>query len=305
MSRGPYRFVGSRKIASSPYCCAVRLSPDENGLLRDAVRRVRLFRVAVPELVLAERDGSELRVGADRPDDDELRRRVDPRLLENIGAHREVREPVAAGIRAVRADAPNLGREVEHELGLGIAEHAGGVVHRGEVVVGAAGDDDLVTVGLEALDEVRSEESSAAGDEGASRRGYKRTAATGQGFASRCEAGYARSVTDEDEPSEPVSARGGDARIARDPRSPRSRGRPECLHIPVDRGLRRAGVHSRTPTSSSTHGVSAGRHRRLPHAARLPRARGARDPARAGARPRAIPPTSGSSSARFPSSRPA
>ena len=34
---------------------------------------------------------------------------------------------------------------------LGIAEHAGGVVHRREVVVGAAGDDDFVTVGLEAL----------------------------------------------------------------------------------------------------------------------------------------------------------
>ncbi len=94
---------------------------------------------------------------------------MEPRLLEDIRAHREVREPVAAGIRAVRADAPDLGREVEHELGLGVAEHPRGVVHRREVVVGAAGDDDLVAVGLEALDEVRSEESSAAGDEHAHR----------------------------------------------------------------------------------------------------------------------------------------
>ena len=84
-----------------------------------------------------------------------------------LRAHREVREPVAAGIRAVRADAADLGREVEDELGLGVAEHPRGVVHRREVVVGAARDDDLVAVGLEALDEVRAEESAPAGDEDA------------------------------------------------------------------------------------------------------------------------------------------
>ena len=90
---------------------------------------------------------------------------VQPRLLEDVRAHREVREPVAAGIRAVRADAADLGGEVEHELGFGVAEQPRGVVHRREVVVGAARDDDLVAVGLEPLDEVRAEEAAAAGDE--------------------------------------------------------------------------------------------------------------------------------------------
>ena len=67
-----------------PVLLAIRLRPDEKGLLRDAVRGVRLLRVAVPEVVLAERDGGELRVRANGPDDDELRRRVEPRLLEDI-----------------------------------------------------------------------------------------------------------------------------------------------------------------------------------------------------------------------------
>ena len=37
---------------------AVRLRADEHRLLRDAVGRVRLLGVAVPEVVLAERDGA-------------------------------------------------------------------------------------------------------------------------------------------------------------------------------------------------------------------------------------------------------
>ena len=150
----PVQVRGQQEDRVETVLLAVRLRADENGLLRDAVRRVRLLGVAVPELVLAERHGSELRVRADGPDDDDLRRRVDPRLLEDVRAHRQVREPVAAGIRAVRADAADLGREVEHELGLGVAEHPRGVVHGREVVVGAAGDDDVVAVGLKPLDEV-------------------------------------------------------------------------------------------------------------------------------------------------------
>ena len=99
---------------------------------------------------------------------------MEPRLLEDVRAHREVREPVAAGIRAIGADSTDLGGEVEHELGIRIAEHPRGVVHRREVVVGAARDDDLVAVGFEPFDEVRPEEPSAAGDQRAHPgEGYK------------------------------------------------------------------------------------------------------------------------------------
>ncbi len=97
---------------------AVRLRPDEQRLLRDAVRRVRLLRVAVPQLVLVERHRRELRVGADRAEDDRLPDTVQARLLEHVRAHDEVRVPVAARVRAVRADAADLGREMEDELGL-------------------------------------------------------------------------------------------------------------------------------------------------------------------------------------------
>ena len=70
------------------------------------------------------------------------------------GAHRQVRVPVAAGVRAVGADPADLGGEVEDELGVGVVEQPRGVVHRREVVVGAARDDDVVAVGFEPLDEM-------------------------------------------------------------------------------------------------------------------------------------------------------
>ena len=87
------------------------------------------------------------------------------RLLEDVRAHREVREPVAPGVGTVRADSSDLGGEVEHELRACVVEHPLGVVHRREVVVGAPRREDVVPVGLEPLDEVRAEKASAAGDE--------------------------------------------------------------------------------------------------------------------------------------------
>ena len=106
---------------------------------------------------------------------------MEARLLEDVRAHREVREPVAAGVRPVRADPADLGGEVEDELGVGVVEQLRRVAHRGQVVVDAACDDDVVTVGLEPLDEVRAEKASAAGDERTHRRRVSRSSASAGG----------------------------------------------------------------------------------------------------------------------------
>ena len=58
-----------------PVLLAVGAGAGEQRALGDAVRRVRLLGEAGPEVVLAERDRRVLRVGADRADEDELRRR--------------------------------------------------------------------------------------------------------------------------------------------------------------------------------------------------------------------------------------
>ena len=57
------------------------------------------------------------------------------RELEHVRAHHQVRVPVAAGVRAVRADPADLGGEVEDELGLRVGEQPLGVVVASQVVV--------------------------------------------------------------------------------------------------------------------------------------------------------------------------
>ena len=90
---------------------------------------------------------------------------VHARELEHVRAHHQVRVPVAAGVLAVRADAADLGGEVEDELRPRVGEQPLRVVVARQVVVAPPGDEDVVPVALEPLDEMRAEEPAAAGDE--------------------------------------------------------------------------------------------------------------------------------------------
>jgi hypothetical protein len=144
---------------------AVRLRADEQRLLGDAVGRVRLLRVALPEVFLAERHGRELRVRAHRAEQDELGHPVQPRLLDHVRAHHQVRVPVAAGIRAVRADAADLGREMDHQLRPCVGEQPLRVLPVRQVVVRAAGDDRVEPLRAEPFDQMCPQEPGTAGDE--------------------------------------------------------------------------------------------------------------------------------------------
>ena len=86
---------------------------------------------------------------------------MQPRELEHVRAHDQVRVPVAAGVRPVRADPADLGREVEDELGPRLGEEPLGVVPPRQVVLGPARNDDLVAALPEPLDEERAEETRA------------------------------------------------------------------------------------------------------------------------------------------------
>ena len=83
--------------------------------------------------------------------------------------HDQVRIPVPAWIRAVGSDAAHLGGEMEDELRRGVREQAPRGFHRGQVVVALAGDEHLMPVTFEPLDEMRAQEPPAAGDEDAHR----------------------------------------------------------------------------------------------------------------------------------------
>ena len=65
LSRGPVEVDGQEVDHVDAVLLPVGLPLDQQHLLGEAVGRVRLLGVAVPELVLAERHRRELRVGAD------------------------------------------------------------------------------------------------------------------------------------------------------------------------------------------------------------------------------------------------
>ena len=90
-------------------------------------------------------------------------------------AHHQVRVPVATRLGAVRADAADLGGEVEDELGLRVGEQTLGVGPVRQVVLGLAGRRHLMPLRLEPLDEVGAEEARPAGDEDAAHRAGARS----------------------------------------------------------------------------------------------------------------------------------
>ena len=154
---------------------AVGLRAHEHRLLRDAVRRVRLLRVAVPEVVLGERHRRELRVRAHRAGHHHLADVVSPRELEDVRAHHQVRVPVPARIGAVRADPADLCRQMEDELGPRLGEEPLRALPRRQVVLVAARDERLLPALLQTLDQMGADEPAASGDEDAHGRQGSRT----------------------------------------------------------------------------------------------------------------------------------
>ena len=132
----------------------IGLRPHEQRLLRHAVGRVRLLGISVPEVGLAERDGGELGIRADRPGEDHLVHAGPAALFEHMCAHHQVRVPVAARVGHVRADASDFGREVEDEVRTCLSEQSLGVLREGQVVVATSGDERVEAFGLKSLDEM-------------------------------------------------------------------------------------------------------------------------------------------------------
>ena len=103
----------------------VDLGVHEVGLLGQAVRRVGLLRVAVPQALLAERHRRELRVRAHRADEHGLldaRRRAGG--LDDVRAHQQVGEVQRRRLGLVVADAADAGGEVDDRLRAVVGEHA-------------------------------------------------------------------------------------------------------------------------------------------------------------------------------------
>ena len=153
-----------------PVLLAVRLPLHEQHLLGDAVRRVRLFRIAVPQVALEKRHRRQLGIRADRADADELLHAGQPRVLHRQRAHHHVLVEEAARRLAVRADAADDGGEMHDDVRPRVLEQPRDVRLVRQVVLRLSHDDDVAAaVTLERGDDVAAEEAAAAGHEHALR----------------------------------------------------------------------------------------------------------------------------------------
>ena len=166
-------------MTSNPYCCPVCLALDQQHLLGEAVRGVRLLRVAAPQVFLVERHGRELRVGADGADLDELGDAGQTGLLHQLDAHDRVLVEEATRVLAIGADAADDGGEVDDDVRPAVGQGPVDAVGRPQVVVAAARDEDVGDAGgAQAANDRSAEEPGPAGDHDPA-AGQRRHPATG------------------------------------------------------------------------------------------------------------------------------
>jgi hypothetical protein len=122
---------------------AVGLALHQQHLLGDPVGRIRLLGIAVPQALLAEGDGGELGIRADGADADDLGHAREAALLEEVGPHHHVVEEERARVLAVRADAPDPGRQMDDDVGPGLGKATAAGLALDRVVVALARRDHL------------------------------------------------------------------------------------------------------------------------------------------------------------------
>ncbi len=152
---------------------AIGLKLNEQGLLGDAVGRVGLLGVTVPQVLLAKRNRRVLGVGADRSDADELAHARMPRGLDQLHAHHQIVVEELARPAAVGFDAPDDRGEVNQHVRTRVFEETTHVVAAAQVVFPAAGNKRIGAAASRQLpDDGASEETRATGNRHARAREF-------------------------------------------------------------------------------------------------------------------------------------
>src|SRR5512140_1831576 len=187
MIPGPVQIDGQEVDPREPVLLAVGLDLDEEHLLREPVRCVRLLRIAGPEVVLAKRHGRELRVRADRPEADELPDAGPPRLFDELDPHDRVLEKEESRVLAVCADASDDRGKMNDEVRFLLREiRAHGFALAQIEASGARRQEGAGAARFERVNERAPEKAARSGDENA--------AARPEAHALKCKSGSAPKV---------------------------------------------------------------------------------------------------------------
>ena len=145
---------------------SVGLALHHHRFLGEAIRRIRLFRISVPEVVFAERHRCELGKRADRAHVHKLADATFASFFQKEDAHDGILVEVFSGVLEVGADAPDDRGEVHNDIGPGVVEKFSHERLLSQVVLGFPWHDNFGGISLaERVANVAYEETSPARDE--------------------------------------------------------------------------------------------------------------------------------------------
>ena len=127
---------------------AIRLALHQQHLLGEAVRSVGLFRIAIPEVFLAERHRRELGIRADGAHRQELGHAGLPSALDQLDAHDRVVIEESAGVLSVGAYPAHHSRKMDYQIWLAVGQRPVDVGEPAQVVVLDLWDEHLSGSGI-------------------------------------------------------------------------------------------------------------------------------------------------------------
>src|ERR1700687_1558569 len=138
--------IDRRQInAVKPVLLAVGLELHEKHLLRQAIRSVRFFGIAIPEILLAERNRSEFWIGADGAGTYEFFNALTASGFDDIQPHRGIIVKKAARVLAICADACDHCGKMDENIRPRFLEKTQGLSLFAQVIFAAARHDDFAT----------------------------------------------------------------------------------------------------------------------------------------------------------------
>src|SRR5262249_12051057 len=134
---GPVEVHGQKEDRLEIVLLTIRLRLHEQHLLGRPIRRVRLLRIAIPEIILSEWHWRELGIRAHGADGDQLGNAEQPCLFHELGSHHQVVVEEAPRILAIGADTADNGSEMDDQIRTDILQQGDNVDFLPEVVLGA------------------------------------------------------------------------------------------------------------------------------------------------------------------------
>ena len=145
---------------------AIRLRLHHQHLLRQTVRRIRLFGVAVPYLIFFKWHGRKFGIGADRRQRDKFFYAALVSFIQQLHAHHQVVIEKRSRMFAVGADAADGSRKMNHDVRFHLIVQAPHIANIAQIAICFARDKNFfATCPTKSLDEIPPDESRPAGDD--------------------------------------------------------------------------------------------------------------------------------------------